>query len=224
MTYTFHPVATLTAEIEASVASSNETVIKFKSKEKKGYFTSVPALSDNSVHMFINTDAGMSAARDWIDSLRKEAAKRRFDAGAMFSQADITNQALIELAQATSDNVRLTKDNIEKAFDSGWANTIAYALILERDAEGAVILLGDDVEAKKSYWDSEQAQKFLKIAANYKQYLVRGAERKPTFESEAIKSKVLAAVENLDQEEQLVQKLVEKLNDAPVAMVDESAL
>jgi hypothetical protein len=223
MTYTFHPVATLTAEIEASIASSNETVIKFKSKEKKGYFTSVPALSDNSVLMFINTEAGMSAARDWIDSLRKEAAKRRFDAGAMFSQADITNQALIELAQATSDNVRLTKENIEKAFE-GWIKTIAYALVLERDAEGAVVLLGDDVEAKKEYWSSEQAQKFLKIAQNYKQYLVRGAERKPTFESEAIKNKVMSAVENLDQDEQLVQKLSEKLNDAPIAMVDESAL
>jgi hypothetical protein len=223
MTYTFHPVATLTAEIEASISSTNETVIKFKSKEKKGYFTSVPALSDNSVHMFINTDAGMSAARDWIDSLRKEAAKRRFDAGAMFSQADITNQALIELAQATSDNVRLTKENIEKAFE-GWIKTIAYALVLERDAEGAVVLLGDDVEAKQEYWNSVQAEKFIQIAHNYKQYFLRGAERKPTFETQGVKDKVLAAIANLDQDEQLVQKLSEKLNDAPVATVDESAL
>lgn len=224
MTYAIRAVSELNAEIEAAATAASETVVKFKSKEKKGYFTVLPELTENSVLMFINTAAGMNAAKDWIDSLRKDAAKKRFDAGQIFSVADISNEALIQIAVSTSDNVRLTKDNIEKAFDSGWKHVIAYGLVLERDAVGAAILLGDDTAAIAAYWDSESGLRMMQLAGNYKQFFLKGSERNPSFEKQATKDKVLWAVELLDAEEQLVQKLHDKLQEAVIASADDVAL
>ena len=224
MSYIFRAVADLTDTIANEAAKQNESVIKFKSKEKKGYFFVAPSVTENLVQSFISSEKGMNAAKDWIESLMKEAGKKRFDAGLHFSAADLSIDALIAIAEATSENVRLTKENIEKAFNEGWKHVIAAALVLERDAVGATILCGEDTNAIAAYWNSESGLKFQQIASNYKSYILRGAERRPTFETEAIKAKVLAAIANLDAEEQLVQKLVEKLTDAPIATVNEDAL
>lgn len=223
-TYNIRAAADLTDAIEKEVAASGNTVIKFKNKEKKNYFFAAPQVTAGFVQAFAADAKGMEVLQDYVESLVKEIAKKKFNAALHFSAADCTIQNLVEYAFAASDNVKLTKDNIVSAFDAGWANTIAYALVLERDAAGAVVLCGDDVDAKQAYWNSEAGAKFLDIAGNYKAYLVRGAERKPTFETEAIKTKVMNAIANLDQEEQLVQKLVEKLQDAPIAAVEEDAL
>ena len=223
MTYAIRAVAELNANIEASAVTCKESVIKFKSKEKKGYFVVLPELTENSVMSFLNCKGGMEAAKDWMDSLRKEAAKKRFDSSQSFSFADIQNEALIQIAAAVSENVRLTKENIEKGFES-WKHTIAYGLVLERDAAGAAILLGEDMNAKAAFWNSEAGLKMMQLAGNYLQFFLKGSERKPTFEKQAVKDKVIWAVELLDQEEQLVQKLVEKLKDAPIASADDIAL
>jgi len=224
MSYIIRPVSELSDSVESSAVIGNETIIKFKNKEKKGYFFSVPAVTDNFVLTLVQSDKGMSAARDWIESLIKAAGKKRFDAGQGFSSADITIAALCDIAAETSENIRLTKENIAEAFDKEWRNTIAYALILERDAESAIVLLGDDAAAKQALWDGAVGNKFLVLAGNYKGFFLRGAERKPTFEDERTKGLVLKAVSYLDTESQLVQKLADKLKDAPIASVDDIAL
>lgn len=224
MSYIIRPVSELSDSVESAAVIGNETVIKFKNKEKKGYFFSVPAVTDNFVLTLIQSDKGMSAAKDWIESLIKAAGKKRFDAGQGFSSADITIEALCDIAAEASENVRLTKETITEAFDKAWRNTLAYALILERDAEAAVILLGEDAAAKQALWDGAIGEKYLKLAGNYKGFFLRGAERKPTFEDERTKGLVLKAVSFLDAESQLVQKLADKLNEAPIASVDDIAL
>ena len=224
MSYIIRPVSELSDSVESSAVIGNETVIKFKNKDKKGYFFSVPTVTDNFILTLIQSDKGMYAAREWIESLIKAAGKKRFDARQSFSAADLTIEALCAIAAETSENIRLTKENITEAFDKDWRNTLAYALILERDAEAAVILLGDDAEAKQTLWDSAVGNKYLKLAGNYKGFFLRGAERKPTFEDERTKGLVLKAVSYLDIESQLVQKLFDKLKEAPIASVDDIAL
>lgn len=223
MAYIIDTVANLTADIEKAAAAAGEVVIKFKNKEKKGYYFVAPQVTPAFVQAFAADAKGMEALQDYVESLMKGIGKKRFDAGMMFSAADCTIQNLVEFAQATSENVRLTKENLEEAF-KGWVHTIAYALVLERDAVGAAILLGEDAEAKQAFWGGESGVKFLTIAGNYKQFFLSGAERKPTFISQAIKDKVIAAIAVLDQDEQLVQKLAEKLQAAPIASADDLAL
>jgi len=223
-TYHIKPVASLTDAIEQEAHKQAETVLKFKSKEKKGYFFTAPALTDNDVLMFVNSSKGMEAAKDYLDSLRKGVAKKLFDNGQMFRESDCNHHMLAEFASASSDNIRCSKDNIIAAFDAGWNTQIAYALVLERDATSSVVLLGDDVAAKAAFWNSEAGLKFMAIASNYKSHLCSAAERKPSFMNQAIKDKVLQAIAYLDQEDVLVQKVEEKLRDAPIATVDADSL
>lgn len=224
MSYIIRPVSELSDSVESSAVIGNETIIKFKNKDKKGYFFSVPAVTDNFVLTLIQSDKGMNAARDWIESLIKAAGKKRFDAGQGFSAVDITIEALCAIAAETSENIRLTKETITEAFDKEWCNTIAYALILERDAESAIVLLGDDAAAKQALWDGAVGNKFLELAGNYKGFFLKGAERKPTFPNDHVKGLVIKAISYLDAESQLVQKLSDKLNEAPIASVDDIAL
>lgn len=223
-TYNIRPIAELKESIENSAAIDSCGVYKFKSKEKKGYFFVAPQVTVGFVQSFILDAKGLEAVQDYVQSLVKGVGKKKFDAGMMFSDADCTIQSLAEYAMAESENVRLTADAINKEFVGGWQNTIAYALVLERDAASAAILLGDNTEAKQAFWDGEAGCKFLSIAANYKQFLLYGAERKPAFATQVIKDKVLQAVSYLNDEEQLVSKLVQKLKDAPIASVDDVAL
>lgn len=222
--YIVDTVANLTDAIVSEAAKQNQAVIKFKNKEKKGYFFVAPAVTPAFVQMFTAHPKGLEALQDYVESLIKGIGKKRFDSGLHFSEADCTVDSLAEFAMQASENVRLTKENIEAAFKAGWVNTIAYALVLERDAGASAVLLGEDAAAKQEFWASPVGEKFLEIAGNYKQFLLYGAERKPSFMSQAIKDKVMQAVAYLDQEEQLVQKLAEKLNEAPIASADMIAL
>lgn len=219
MSYIIRPVSELNDNITAAATADNKTVIKFKNKEKKGYFFVTPTVTDAFVQSFITSDKGLNAAKDWIESLIKNAGKARFDAGQGFSAADITIDALCSVAEAVSDNIRCSKENIVAAFDADWINRIAYCIALERDANAAVALETDAA----AYWSSEQGAKMMQIASNYKAYFIRASERKPTFESAAVKDKVIAAVQYLD-ESQLQEKVWEKLQNAPIAVVDTDAL
>lgn len=219
MSYIIRPVSELNDNIIAAATDSNKTVIKFKNKEKKGYFFVAPTVTDSFVQAFITSDKGLNAAKDWIESLIKNAGKARFDADRSFSDADITIDALCSVAEATSDNIRCSKENIVAAFESEWKNRIAYCIALERDANAPVAL---DADAA-AYWNSEKGAKMMQVAENYRAYLIRASERKPTFESEAVKGKVLTAIQYLD-ESQLQEKVLEKLQNAPLAVVDADAL
>lgn len=219
MSYIIRAVSELNDNIIAAATANNETVIKFKNKEKKGYFFVAPVVTDAFVQSFITSDKGLNAAKDWIESLIKNAGKARFDAGQGFSAADITIDALCSVAEATSDNIRCSKENIVAAFDADWINRIAYCIALERDVNAAVMLDSDAA----AYWSTEQGAKMMQIASNYKAYFIRASERKPTFESQGIKDKVLTAIQYLD-ESQLQEKVLEKLQNAPLAVVDADAL
>ena len=219
MSYIIRPVSELNDNIVAAATANNETVIKFKNKEKKGYFFVAPTVTDAFVQSFITSDKGLNAAKDWIESLIKNAGKARFDAGQGFSAADIAIDALCSVAEAVSDNIRCSKENIVAAFDADWKNRIAYCIALERDANAAVALETDAA----AYWSTEQGAKMMQVAENYRAYMIRASERKPTFESQGIKDKVLTAIQYLD-ESQLQEKVLEKLQNAPLAVVDADAL
>lgn len=219
MSYIIRPVSELNDNIVAAATANSETVVKFKNKEKKGFFFVTPVVTDAQVQAFITSDKGLNATKDWIESLIKNAGKARFDAGHGFSAADITIEALCSIAEATSDNIRCSKENIVAAFDTEWHKRIAYCIALERDANAAVALETDAA----AYWSSEQGAKMMQIASNYKAYFIRASERKPTFETAAIKDKVIAALQYLD-ESQLQEKVLEKLQNAPLAVVDADAL
>lgn len=212
--YSINAVSSLTSDVEKQAVVDNVSIIKFKNKEKKGYYFTAPAITANFVAAFVGSKEGIDVIAEYIDTLRKEVAKSRFDSGQYFSEADCTIANLIEFAQRTSENVRLTEETLTKAFNADWLNTIAYGLVLERDAGGAAILLGEDEQAKLQYWLGEAGQTFKGIAKNYLQFFLRAAKRNnPTFETQEIADKVCFAASLLNQEDMLVKKLVTKLGE-----------
>jgi len=178
-------------------------------------------MTRNNLILFHSTqEKGFALVREYVESLQDKIARAVIcEKGRSVCDADLTIDALIEIGEATSENVRLTKDSITKAWNEGWANRIAYALVLERSATGAASLEQD----AESFWISSEGQKFQQIAANYKGYILRAAERRPAFETQNIKDKVIAAIGYLDSDV-LAEKMKEKLMQAPIASVDELAL
>lgn len=195
-----------------------------KEKGKVSQFCQLPELTDNFVQGFIATPQGLGIVKDWIEGLQNAVVRKVYlEYNRSANDVDLSIQALYEIAELESENVRLTKDVIGKQFDSVWLLRIAYCLVLERDANAALVLSGDNVEAKEQFWGTETGCKFLKIASNYKQFFLYGAERKPSFVNQAVKDKVLTAVSYLDSDI-VVEKLAAKLAEAPIASEDMLAL
>lgn len=227
MTYSYKKLAEVAKNHEVQTGFRGVRIIQKNLKdangveiEKHSYYTELPILTENFVQAFIAQDKGFALVREYVESLQDKIARAVIcEKGRSVVDADLTIDALIEIGEATSENVRLTKDSINKAWNEGWANRIAYALVLERSATGAAALEQD----AEQFWHSAEGQKFQQIAANYKAYILRAAERKPAFETQNIKDKVIAAIGYLDSDV-LVDKMKEKLVAAPIASVDELAL
>lgn len=227
-TYTLKPLASMPTNWKPEQGNRFCRVIvkgaEAKEKGKVSQFCQLPELTDNFVQGFIATPQGLGIVKDWIEGLQNAVVRKVYlDHNRSTNDADLSMVALYEMAELESENVRLTKDVIGKCFDSTWVNRIAYCLVLERDANAALILSGDNVEAKEAFWSTETGCKYLKIASNYKQFFVMGAERKPSFVSQAVKDKVITAVSYLDSDI-IVDKLAAKLADAPIASEDMLAL
>jgi hypothetical protein len=215
----FRGVRIIQKNLTEEDAAGNKKVI-----EKHSYYTELPVLTENFVQAFIAQEKGFALVREYVESLQDKIARAVIcERGRSVVDADLTIDALIEIGEATSENVRLTKDSITKAWNEGWANRIAYALVLERSAAGAIELASQSEMRIAAYWMCPEGQKFQQIAANYKGYILRAAERKPAFESVQIKDKIITAIGYLDSDI-LVDKMKEKLVAAPIASVDELAL
>ncbi len=63
----------------------------------------------------------------------------------------------------------------------------------------------------------------MTIAQNYLQFFQCAAERNPTFVNEGIKAKVLQALEYCE-ESPVLTRIIDKLQNAPIASVDDIAL
>lgn len=227
-TYTLKPLVQLPANWKPEAGNRFCRVIvkgtEAKEAGKVSQFCQLPELTDNFVQGFIATPQGIGIVKDWIEGLQNAVVRNVYlQHNRSTTDADLTIEALYEIAAAESDNVRLTKDVIGKQFDSVWVNRIAYSLVLEREAQASLVLLGDNAEAKVAFWGSEIGCKYLKIASNYKQFFVMAGERKPSFVSQAVKDKVLTAVSYLDSDV-ITEKLKNKLTDSPIASEDMLAL
>ena len=188
--------------------------------ERESLYVEIPRMTDNFVQTFIANEKGLQLVREYVESLQDKVCRVvTCDKNRSVCDADLTIDELIAIGEATSDNVRITKELIGKLFDTEWRNRIAYALVLERDIEGTAALEQDAA----GFWNTAKGEQFLALASNYKQFLLRAAERNPSFESEAVKSKVLAAVGYLDSDV-IVDKVADKLQNAPVATADMIAL
>lgn len=192
---------------------------------KESFYVEIPQLTDNFVQTFIANEKGLQLVKEYVETLQDKACRVVIcDKGRSIVDADLTIDTLIEIGEATSTNVRVTKELVNSMFDAEWKMQIAYAIVLERDAAAAAILLGEDEAAKAEFWDSAACAPFVQIACNYKQFILYACEREPSFSSEAIKTKVLQAVSYLDQESQVVAKIAIKLAGAPIASADSIAL
>lgn len=227
-TYTLKPLVQLPANWKPENGNRFCRIIvkgtEAKEAGKVSQFCQLPELTDNFVQGFIATPQGIGIVKDWIEGLQNAVVRKVYlTHNRSANDADLSIEALYAIAEETSENVRLTKDVISKQFDSTWVTRIAYCLVLERDANAALILSGDNVEAKEQFWGTETGCKYLKIASNYKQFFVMAAERKPSFVSQAVKDKVLVAVSYLDVDV-IVEKLILKLEETPIASEDMLAL
>ena len=227
-TYTLKPLATMPANWTPELGNRFCRVIvkgaEAKEAGKVSQFCQLPELTDNFVQGFISTPKGVGIVKDFIEGLQNAVVRKVYlSHNRSANDTDLSIEALYDIAEETLETVRLTKDVIGKQFDSVWMLRIAYCLVLERDAAGSLVLAGEDVEAKEQFWKTETGCKYLKIASNYKQFFVMGAERKPSFVSQAVKDKVLVAVSYLDSDV-IVDKLVDKLSNAPIASEDMLAL
>lgn len=195
--------------------------IIFKGDEtRESQAAMIPIRSDNFVQAFAQSSRGLQLVREYIESLENAVVRKVYvDSGRSPCDADLTIESLCDIGEATSENFRLTKEVINKYFEEGWKNRIAYSLVAERDAVAFATLEASPEE----FWNSESGLKYLSIATNYKQYLLRAAERKPSFETAAVKERVLQTVEYLDVDV-IVEKMKDKLVNAPVVSVDTTAL
>ena len=98
--------------------------------EKESYYVEIPQLTENFVQAFINNDRGLALVKEFVESLQDKSCRAVVcEKGRQVSDADLSIEALIEIGEATSENVRLTKDTITKCFAEGWKTRIAYALV-----------------------------------------------------------------------------------------------
>lgn len=203
---------------------------------RESMYAILPDVTEGFVTLFLNRDEGRNLVKDWIQEQADKAARASYEKrkDGNVHAADFGLDALITLLTAESASERLSKETLSKLFDTDYVNQIAYALVLERDVAGAIFLLQEydkeDEVSRQNYvkncqdfWSSEVGVKYLAIAQNYKAFVLRAVERKPTFESQAIKDKVLNAVRMLDASP-ITAKLIEKLEAAPVASIDVSGL
>lgn len=195
-----------------------------KEAGKVSQFCQLPELTDNFVQGFIATPQGIGIVKDWIEGLQNAVVRKIYlQHNRSANDTDLSIETLYEIAAETSESVRLTKDVIGKCFDSDWVNRIAFALVLEREANAALILSSGTEEQKVEFWKNETGCKYLKIASNYKQFFIMAGERKPSFINQQIKDKVLTAISYLDSDI-IVDKMREKLENAPIASEDMLAL
>lgn len=221
--YTLRPLAEKAKDFKVSQGNRLCRVI-FKGKDaesKKAQFCQLPELTDSFAQAFMLNAKGLELVKEMIEGLQDKAVKNVFvQHGRSATQDDLTIEKLCEVAESDEDNIRCSKPNIEKAFDATYKNRIALSIALERDAEAALILTSEDNEAIAQFWDSEAGLKYLTIAGNYKQFILMAAERKPIFSSQALKDKILTAISYLDSDTILVDKITDKLTNAPVASAD----
>ena len=221
--YTLRPLSEMPKDFKVASGNRVSRIIIKGDESKKSQFCQLPEVSENLVQVFINNENGMILVKELIESLQDKIVRNCFvNLGRSACDSDLSVESLIQIGLAESDNVRLTKETITANF-SAWSKRIALSIALERDATAAAALLSENEETIQEYWKSENGIKFQTIAGNYKSYLLRGAERKPTFETQAIKDKILIAIDYLEQDT-LVGKLKDKLSVAPIAQVEEDAL
>ena len=227
-TYTLKPLVQLPQNWKPEVGNRFCRIIvkgtEAKENGKVSQFCQLPELTDNFVQGFIATPQGIGIVKDWIEGLQNAVVRKVYlENNRSANDTDLSIAALYEIAAETSESTRLTKDLIGKCFDSTWMQRIAFCLVLERDANAALILSGENVEAKETFWQSETGCKYLKIASNYKQFFIMAGERKPSFPTVAIKQKVLTAISYLDSD-LIVEKMKDKIESAPIATEDLYAL
>lgn len=192
---------------------------------KESVFCQVPEVSENQIQALMLHSAGAEYFKSCFESLQNAAVRAKYlKTGTSANELDLSIEELVKIAAASASSERISKSTIESVFDAEWKNTLAFAIALERDSEAAVVLVSEDTEQIEQFWNSQAGLRFLGIAANYKQFFVSAAERKPSFSSVDIKTKVLKALEYLDAESNLVQYVAAKLSEAPIASVDSLAL
>lgn len=197
----------------------------YKGEDKASMYAVLPDVTDGFVTLFLNREEGRQLIHEYIQDQLDKAARASYEKrnDGNVHAADIGLDALIQFMSAESQAERMTKESLGKAFDSTYHNRIAFGLALERDPEFIVIVDSGDTSEIETYWNSEAGLKFMGTAQNYKQFILRATERNASFESQAIKDKVLNAVSLLDTSP-MVAKLIEKLTAIPVATVDDSGL
>ncbi len=195
--------------------------------KKESQFCQVPVLTDAQAQGFILNPKGMELVKDYLSGLQDKVIRKVFvENNRSACEADLSFDAMIAVGQAeVSDGVRFSKELIKQVFDAGMRNQIAAGLAMSRDAEFLVLVNDEAVteEQLRDYWNSKAGEGFMQIAQNYLQFFKCAAERNPTFVNEAIKSKVLAALEYCE-ESPVVSRIVEKLQNAPIASFDDVAL
>lgn len=192
---------------------------------KESIYCQLPEVSENRIQALMLHSAGMEYFKSCFEALENAAVRAKYlKTGTSANEFDLTIEALAKIASESASSDRITKTVIEKAFDADFKNALALAFALERDENAAVILVSEDAEQIAQFWNSETGLKFMAIASNYKQFYIAAAERKPSFSSEDIKSKVLKSLEYLDSDSSLVQYISAKLKDAPIATADLLAL
>ena len=192
---------------------------------KESVYCSLPEVSENKLQALMLSEFGKDYFKSCYEALENAIVRAKYlKTGTSVSELDLTIEEVAKIAAASASSERITKATIEAAFDSDWVNTLALSIALERDAEAALILVSEDQEQIAEFWAGQIGLRFLGIARNYKQFFLMAAERKPSFSSLDIQTKVLKAFEYLDADSNLVQHCFAKLKDAPIASVDSLAL
>lgn len=190
-------------------------LVKLPNKEEaKGCI--VGKLSDLSVQTFAS--AHPDIVREAIEQLQNAVIRQVWIQNKRSAtEADIEFSQLAEYWNTNASEDRITKESIKAL----WASDLGKVAFVNYLAQVRGISLEN----------ADNVAMLQQVAANYLPFVQMAAERKPAFDTAAIKEKVVLVLtgfaDYLEQKEQqniVVLKALEKAQNAPVAAVDVDAL
>ena len=186
---------------------------------KVSQFCQLPEVTPAFAQAFIAHEKGLGLVQDFIASIQNKVVRKVYlENGRSPCDADLTLDALFNVGEAESENVRLTKESIAAWFELT-KGKIASFLAASRMPEYTSM----SMEEKATFWAGESGLRFIQIASNYKPMFAELAARKPSY-LEGVKEKVEMVCAAVMEGTALEEKMLEKLSGVTVATPDDLGL
>lgn len=221
--YGLTPLKNVSADFKVEQGMRECRIIVKATKEanagKVSQFCQLPEVTPAFAQAFISHEKGLGLVQDYIASLQNKVVRKVYlENGRSPCDADLMLDALFNVGEAESENVRLTKESIAAWFELTKGKIANFLASTRVDGFEQM-----DTDAKAQFWANESGLKFIQIASNYKVMFMELAARKPSY-LEGVKEKVEMVCAAVMEGTALEEKMLEKLSGVTVATPDDLGL